>query len=50
MKDNTKIADATSLNDISGLKLDTSEPYTMNEIYFYEAKNITKATLGQGLR
>ena len=45
MKDNTKIADATPLDDISGLKLDTSKPYTMDEIYLYEAKNITKATL-----
>jgi Fic-DOC domain mobile mystery protein B len=45
MKDKTKIADATYINDISGLKLDTSKLYTMNEIYLYEAKNITKATL-----
>ena len=45
MKDSTKIADATPLDDISGLKLDTSKPYTMEEIYFYEAKNITQATL-----
>jgi len=45
MKDNTKIADATPLDDISGLKLDTSKPYTMDEISLYEAKNITKATL-----
>ena len=45
MKDNTKIADATPLDDISGLKLDTSKPYTMDEIYLYEAKNITQATL-----
>jgi len=45
MKDSTKIADATPLDDISGLKLDTSKPYTMDEIYFYEAKNITQATL-----
>ena len=45
MKDQTKIADATYIDDISGLKLDTSKPYTMNEIYLYEAKNITKATL-----
>ena len=45
MKDNTKIVDATPLDDISGLKLDTSKVYTIDEIYFYEAKNITKATL-----
>ena len=45
MKDSTKIADATPLDDISGLKLDTSKQYTIEEIYFYEAKNITKATL-----
>ena len=45
MKDQTKIADATYVDDISGLKLDTSKQYTMNEIYLYEAKNITKATL-----
>jgi len=45
MKDKTRIADATYIDDISGLKLDTSKQYTMNEIYFYEAKNITKATL-----
>jgi len=45
MKDKTKIADATYIDDISGLKLDTSKQYTMNEIYLYEAKNITKAIL-----
>lgn len=45
MKDQTKITDATYIDDISGLKLDTSKPYTMDEIYLYEAKNITKATL-----
>ena len=45
MKESTKIADATLLDDISGLKLDTSKPYTMEEIYFYEAKNIIQATL-----
>lgn len=45
MKDNTKIADATYVDDISGLKLDTSKQYTMDEIYFYEAKNMTQATL-----
>ncbi len=45
MKDKTHIADATYLDDISGLKLDTSKQYTIDEIYFYEAKNITQATL-----
>jgi len=45
MKDQTKIADATYIDDISGLKLDTSKQYTMQEIYLYEAKNITRATL-----
>jgi len=45
MKDSTKIADATPLDDISGLKLNASKPYTMKEIYFFEAKNITMATL-----
>ena len=45
MKDQTKITDATYIDDISGLKLDTSKQYTMDEIYLYEAKNITKATL-----
>ena len=45
MQNKTKIADATPLDDISGLKLDTSKVYTMDEIYFFEAKNITKATL-----
>jgi len=45
MKDNTKIADATYIDDVSGLNLDTSKQYTMDEIYFYEAKNITRATL-----
>ena len=45
MKDTTKIKDATYTDDISGLKLDTSKQYTLQDIYFYEAKNITKATL-----
>ncbi|MCF6245580.1 MAG: mobile mystery protein B [Sulfurovum sp.] len=45
MKDTTKIADATYVDDVSGLKLDTSKQYTMDEIYFYEAQNITQATL-----
>ena len=45
MKDKTHIADATYIDDISGLKLDTSKQYTIDEIYFYEAKNITQATL-----
>jgi len=46
MKNTTKkIEGATYVDDISGLKLDTSKQYTMQEIYLYEAKNITKATL-----
>ena len=46
MKNTTKkIEGAIYVGDISGLKLDTSEQYTMQEIYLYEAKNITKATL-----
>lgn len=45
MKDTTKIKGATYNDDISGLLLDTSKQYTLQEIYFFEAKNITKATL-----
>lgn len=45
MKDTTKIKGATYNDDISGLLLDTSRQYTLQEIYVYEAKNITKATL-----
>lgn len=45
MKDTTKIKGATYNDDISGLKLDTTKQYTLQEIYVYEAKNITKATL-----
>jgi len=45
MKDTTKIKGATYNDDISGLLLDTSKQYTLAEIYVYEAKNITKATL-----
>ncbi|WP_428026432.1 mobile mystery protein B [Arcobacter sp.] len=45
MKDTTKIQGATYCDDISGLKLDTSTQYTIEEIYIHEAKNITKATL-----
>jgi len=45
MKDTTKIEGATYVDDISGLKLDRVNPYTMQEIYLFEAKNITKATL-----
>ena len=45
MKDTTKIKGATYADDISGLKLDVSKPYTMQDIYLHEAKNITKATL-----
>ena len=45
MKDKTKIADSTPLDDISGSQLDSSKVYNMDKIYFFEAKNITKATL-----
>ena len=45
MKDTTKIKGATYSDDISGLKLDTSKQYKLQEIYEYEAKNIFKATL-----
>jgi len=45
MKNKTKIKGATYNDDISGLKLDTSKQYTLQEIYVYEARNITKATL-----
>ena len=44
-KDTTKIKDATPVDDISGLKLDTRKPYTLEDIYFYEAENITNATI-----
>ncbi len=45
MNNKTQIKGATYNDDISGLKLDTSKTYTLEDIYFYEAKNITKATL-----
>ena len=45
MKDRTKVKGATYSDDISGLKLDTKKQYTLREIYVYEAKNITKATI-----
>ena len=45
MKDTTKIKGATYNDDISGLLLDTSKQYTIQDIYIYEATNITKATL-----
>ena len=45
MQDKTYIADATCIDDSSGLLLEASHPYTMEEIYFYEAQNITRATL-----
>ncbi len=44
-KDGTHIKGATYSDDISGLKLDTSKQYSIDDIYFYEAKNITKAIL-----
>jgi hypothetical protein len=45
MKDTTKIKDATYTDDISGLKLDTSKQYTLQDVYLLEVKNITEATL-----
>lgn len=45
MKDTTKIKGATYNDDISGLLLDISKQYTLQDVYLYEAKNITKATL-----
>jgi Fic-DOC domain mobile mystery protein B len=45
MNDNTRIKDATYVDDVSGLKLDKSKNHTLQEIFLYEAKNITKATL-----
>ncbi len=45
MQGATKLQGATYVDDISGLKLDSSTNYTLEEIYLYEAKNITKATI-----
>lgn len=45
MPDSTKIQHATYCDDISGLLLDPAKQYTLQELYFYEAKNITKAAL-----
>jgi len=46
MTDSTKsIGDATPLDDISGLKLPKDRPYSLKEIYIYEANNIALATL-----
>lgn len=45
MNDKTKIVDATHRGDLSGLKLDKDKPYSANEIYFFEAQNILKASL-----
>ena len=45
MEHKTKIKDATYIDDISGLLLNISKHYTLQELYIYEAKNITKATL-----
>jgi Fic-DOC domain mobile mystery protein B len=39
------IDDATSLDDISGLKLPSDKVYTLKEIYVAEANNIALATL-----
>ena len=46
MKNSTKsIDDATPLDDISGLKLESDKVYTIQEIYVHEANNIALATL-----
>ena len=45
MNDKTKIADATYGGDLSDLKLDKDKTYSVNEIYFFEAQNILKASL-----
>jgi Fic-DOC domain mobile mystery protein B len=45
MKDTTKIKGATYNDDISGLLIDRSKQYTLQDIYVYEATNITKAIL-----
>jgi Fic-DOC domain mobile mystery protein B len=45
MTNRTQVKGATYNDDISGLKLDTSKQYTLQEVYLYEAKNITKATI-----
>lgn len=45
MDDKTKLADATSSSDLSGLKLDNKKHYTTHDIYLAEAKNILSATL-----
>lgn len=46
MIDSTKpIDDATSLDDISGLKLPNDKVYTLKEVYEAEANNIALATL-----
>lgn len=45
MTNRTQVKGATYNDDISGLKLDTSKQYTLQEVYLYEAKNITRATI-----
>ena len=46
MIDSTKpIDDATSYNDLSGLKLPKKKSYTLKDIYIKEAENIAVATL-----
>ena len=45
MKDATHPADATPLDDISGLKLPSDKVYSLQEIYVAEAMNIASATL-----
>lgn len=44
-KDKTQIKGATPIDDISGLKLNTSRVYTLDDIYTFEGKNIRKATI-----
>lgn len=46
MIDSTKtIADATVIDDVSGLKLSKSKIYSLKEIYIKEAENIADATI-----
>jgi Fic-DOC domain mobile mystery protein B len=44
-KDNTQIQGATPIDDVSGLLLNTSRHYTLDDIYVFEAKNTHKVTL-----
>jgi Fic-DOC domain mobile mystery protein B len=45
MDDKTKLVNATSSSDLSGLKLDDKKHYTTHDIYLAEAENILQATL-----